>query len=69
MWKTAIRLIPNHAPSHYQIGELMAGTVFTEDKDIPGSPHPGRRSFAAVLETTRLVSRPDHTVISSLESS
>jgi len=46
MWKTAIRLIPNHAPSHYQIGELMAGTVFTEDKDIPGA----MRSLAKAIQ-------------------
>lgn len=35
--RTAIRLHPRHAGSHYQLGELLAGSVFSDEKDIPGA--------------------------------
>ena len=35
--QTGIRLAPHQASFHYFLGELLAGTVYSEDKDIPGA--------------------------------
>ena len=35
--RAALRLAPRHAASHYHLGEMLAGTVFSTEKDIPGA--------------------------------